>query len=284
MILIADSGSSKTDWALIDEKGVGQMLKSVGLNPDFHSESSILEEIKAFSSRLMASPKVIYFYGSGASSEARQAPLKNAFDLCFPDASSFIDHDLLGAARASLGDQAGLACILGTGSNCAAYDGKYIIKEYRSGGYILSDEGGGVYMGKLLLKAFIEDQLEPDLKKLFQSEFKLSIDQILQKIYKESMPNRFIASFSEFIAKHQSHPQLQDIIRANFDAFFNQKVLRFEEFKDLPIGLVGSVANHFKGQLQYAVDKFDCKLKKVVAKPIDELAKYHMARLAEERS
>ncbi|MAY83377.1 MAG: N-acetylglucosamine kinase [Flavobacteriales bacterium] len=279
MILIADSGSSKTDWALVDQNGLVQLIETVGLNPDFHSDESILKEVGSVAAHLDSIPKEVQFYGSGASSESRKLPIKNALERTFKDAKVHVAHDLLGAARATLGNQKGLVGILGTGSNCSAYDGNRITKEFRSGGYILSDEGGGVYMGKQLLKAFIEDQLEDALKQNFTTEFDLDVDKILQKIYKESMPNRFIASFSEFIYRHQANPQIQGIIEANFNAFFEEKVCRFDDHQNLPLGVVGSIANHFKSHLESAAKKYNCNLEVVVSKPIDALVSFHQAKL-----
>lgn len=279
MILIADSGSSKTDWAVVTSKSSLQLIESVGLNPDFHSESSIGKEIQKIADQLESSPEVIQFYGSGASSKARQAPLLGAFKKSFPKAEVYVSHDLLGAARACLGDLPGLVGILGTGSNCCTYDGNEISREFRSGGFILSDEGGGVYMGKMLLKAYIEGELEADLRQSFDHEFNLNIDMILHKIYKEKMPNRFIASFSEFIGNHQTHPQIRDIIYENFNAFFKQKVCRFEDYHNQPLGIVGSIADHFESQLRDVAQTFQCNISRIEAKPIGALIKYHQAKL-----
>jgi N-acetylglucosamine kinase-like BadF-type ATPase len=277
MILIADSGSSKTDWALVYSKSSLQRLTSVGLNPDFHTEDSIAEEVRKIADQLESVPDEIHFYGSGASSKQRQAPIQMAFEHFFPKAKVHVSHDLLGAARATLGNRKGLVGILGTGSNCCAYDGNQITKEFRSGGYILSDEGGGVYMGKLLLKAFIEDELDDTVKHSFNLEFDLDVDAILQRIYKEKMPNRFIASFSDFISRHKANHQIQQIIDENFKAFFEQKVNRFDEYQKLPLGVVGSIATHFEADLQKAADQYGCNLSIVVAKPIDALINYHQA-------
>ena len=279
MILIADSGSTKTDWALIDSQKLVQRLSSVGLNPDFHSDDSIEEQILTIANQLEGLPTEIHFYGSGASSEARQIPLLRAFEKVLPDSNINVSHDLLGAARASLGDEIGIVGILGTGSNCCAYDGKQITKEYRSGGYILSDEGGGVFMGKLLLKAFIEDELESQIHNAFSNEYNLDVDQILKMIYKEPYPNRFIASFSKFILRHHDHTQMRAIIEANFNAFFEQKVSRFENYTNLPLGFVGSIANHFEIHLKEAAERFNCRISVIEAKPIDALIRYHQAKL-----
>lgn len=285
MILIADSGSTKTDWALINSAEIIKNEQSIGLNPDFHKQNSIAREIQQVAINLGQGDAIdrIYFYGSGASSKARQAPLISALKESFPNSKIEVAHDLLGAARASLKEQAGLVGILGTGSNCCAYNGEEVTKEYRSGGFILSDEGGGVFMGKMLLKAFIEDQLDKDLKEALQLEYGLNVDLILKKIYKSDLPNRFIASFAVFMHRNATQPQIKSIIEANFNAFFEQKVCRFEHYQDLPLGLVGSVANHFEAQLMQAAKRFKCRISVIEARPIQGLVAYHQTKLVSER-
>jgi len=278
--LIADSGSTKTDWRLVSASDLVITLEGIGLNPDFHSLESIVKEFNRLLSQFDGIvPTEIYFYGSGASSPSRKAPLEKAFNQLFPNAKILVEHDLMGASIAAHGDQEGLVGILGTGSNCCHFNGKMIVKEFRSGGFILSDEGGGVEVGKMILKAFIEDYLDQDLREDFINTYNLDVDKILHAMYKESRPNTFIASFSRFAKTHETHPQIAEMIRKNFDNFFLNKVCRFDNFLNLELAVVGSMAQHFEQQLRESADRFNVSLGKIVMRPIDEIVKFHQSRL-----
>jgi N-acetylglucosamine kinase-like BadF-type ATPase len=284
-ILIADSGSTKTDWCAVDKDSILLKSDSIGLNPDFHTDESI--------DRVIASVQEtfkeigfdrIYFYGSGVSSEARKAPIVKSLEHYFPAVVCEVEHDLLGAARAVHGNNDGLVGILGTGSNCCSYASGSIAQEFRSGGYILSDEGGGVHLGKMILKAFIEEEMDSDLYIAFHEEYGLTVDDILKSIYKEDFPNRFIASFSRFAKKNEEHPQLNDLIKKNFEDFFRNKVARFKGHERLELGIVGSMAIHFQSQLLQVAKSFKVRIGKLTDRPIEELAAYHQLMLEEERS
>lgn len=280
-ILVADSGSTKTDWRLLSADKVLRVYEGIGLNPDFHTEESMhreIEKVKVYMEENQ--PSTIYFYGSGASSKSRKKPIENALRSFFPNAVQFIEHDLVGAAHAVHGDQEGLVGILGTGSNCCTFNGTAIVEEYRSGGFVLSDEGGGVALGKMILKAYIEDYLEFDLRKSFEEMYSLNVDAILQAIYKEAYPNRFIASFSRFAKKHENHPQMANMIAQNFEDFFSKKVCRFTNYQSYELGIVGSMAVQFKDALQLVAQKHKVRLGKIESKPIEALAAFHMTRLA----
>ena len=278
-ILLADSGSTKTDWSLVNMNGSRNDIETVGLNPDFHSPESIHNEISRIKLDLIEHPDQIFFYGSGLSSENRKGPIREAMNEVFPESEIHIEHDLLGAARALHFDQKGIAAILGTGSNCSSYDGEVITKEYKSGGYIMSDEGGGVNLGRRVLKAFIEEYLEDDLRASFVDEFNLDVDGILFNIYKKPLPNRFIASFSKFAKANEAHPQINKMIEDNFRDFFRNKVCRFEGYNELQLGVVGSMAVHFKDQLRKVAADFDTNLGKLLERPIDGMVEYHQLKL-----
>lgn len=283
-VLIADSGSSKTNWCLLDTSGILQRVNSIGLNPDFHSRESIFSEVEEMKSQLEdQTPTMIYFYGSGVSSNARKRNIVDAFKFHFQKASINVEHDLLGAARAAHANNEGLVGILGTGSNCCGYDGKRITEEYRSGGYIIGDEGGGVYLGKLLLKSYIEERLDSSLRMEFEKKYGLDTDQILHNIYKEAFPNRFIASFSHFALQWKSHPQIKAMIEENFNRYFEINVSRFHNYQKLKLGLIGSIANVFQEEIKVSADKYGVQLGNIVKNPIEALAEYHQLRLKEEK-
>lgn len=284
-ILIADSGSTKTDWRLINADQLLKDFEGQGLNPDFHDSTSLLTEFESVREKLDGeSFKKLFFYGSGASSEKRKQPIIRSFQEVFPETDHEIDHDLMGAARALHGDQKGLVGILGTGSNCCAYDGEKIYQEFRSGGYILNDEGGGVYLGKMIAEAFIRKKMEDSLESDFKQRYQYDVDDLLRNIYKEPFPNRFLAGFSRFALQHQEHPQIKEFIEKNFRDYFEQQVIRFDHYRELELGIVGSVAWHFRRDIQKVAHEYDVRLGKVLERPIDALVAYHQAKLGSKRS
>lgn len=275
MILIADSGSTKTDWRLIDGSKISQ-FSTIGFNPDFvTSDDVILHTKKAFASIVVNSVKEIFFYGSGCSSSSRNAVIENGLKQIFREAKINIYHDLLGAARAACGKLEGIAGILGTGSNSCLFDGKQIIKEYRSGGYIIGDEGGGVDIGKRVIKAFIEEQLNEDLLLRFNKRYSTTVDEILENLYKKPRPNQYLASFSQFAFHNKENPFIAQLIESSFQAFFDERVLRFRNATSLPLCLVGSVAFYYQEILRKVAFKNNISIGRILEKPISGLTLYH---------
>jgi len=276
MKLIADSGSSKTDWRLLSLEQKIEQFDCNGLNPDFHSSESIYQEVSnCFSMEIAKRIEEIYFYGSGSSSDSRKQIVKEGLKRHFTSASIYIEHDLLGAARAACGHEKGIAGILGTGSNCCAFDGTKIINDYRSGGYILGDEGGGVDMGKRLLKAYIEDVLPSHLQERFEGRYNTNVDEILEHIYKKTLPNRYIAQFSRFVFHHKEDAFIAKIIHSVFNDFFDYKVLRFEDSKEWPLNIVGSIGFYFQEEIRRVAKKKGIHIGRIIEKPIASLSLYH---------
>ncbi|MEQ8909559.1 MAG: hypothetical protein RIC95_10230 [Vicingaceae bacterium] len=279
MILIADSGSTKTDWRFLRNSTDIQAFESKGLNPTFHSEDSILEVLHATFKDQNLEVQQIFFYGAGCASEARKELVKAALSQQFPKAKIEVEHDLLGSARAACGHGAGLAGILGTGSNCCVYDGKNITDSFPSGGFSISDEGGGVKLGRRLLKAYIEEYLPQDLKKSFDLRYKIEVDEILENLYKKPYPNRYMAAFSRFVYHHREHPFTAELIQEEFRAFFDHKVLRFEAAKTLPLSLVGSVAFYYHEFIKAVAQEKGIGMGTILEKPISGLSLYHQELL-----
>ena len=276
MILIADSGSSKTDWRLVDGHKITQH-SCKGLNPDFNSAQDVESEVAATFSKLSSTSaiKSIYFYGAGCSSDERNTIVEEGLRAVFANASIEVEHDLLGAARAACGTEAGLAGILGTGSNCCLFDGKVVTHEYRTGGFIIGDEGGGVDIGKRIVKAFIEDYLPTELRTVFDQRYKLSVDLILQKLYKEPQPNRFLAAFAKFALHQKENPFMSKLIEQSFTAYFKSQVLRYPEAKQLKLNLVGSIAFYFQEHLRKVGQENKVQIGTILEKPISGLTLYH---------
>lgn len=282
MQLIADSGSTKTDWRLIGEDGTIKQFISEGLNPFFHTKESVEKVLSStFSEIGYKNVKAVFFYGAGCSSQEKNQLLEEAFKGVFINATVTVEHDLLGAARAACGKNEGLAGILGTGSNCCVFDGQHIVQSFPSGGYILGDEGGGVSIGKALIKAFIELRMPKDLLELFNTRYKLTTTQILDKIYKEPFPNRFLASFSSFTFHHRNHPFIADLLYKVFQAYFEVQVKQFEESKNLKLNLVGSVAFYYQELIRTVAKDQSVSIGTILEKPISGLTLFHQELLTD---
>lgn len=278
MILIADSGSTKTDWRLLNKDKI-QSFESKGINPTLISEELVKEIIQETFKNFSLPIAQLFFYGAGCSSDSRKNLVKIALQKVFPNAEIYVEHDLLGSARASCGLQEGLAGIIGTGSNCCVYNGTEITKSIPSGGFYMSDEGGGVNLGRRLLKAFIEEYLPLDLMEAFENRYQLEVDDILQRLYKQPFPNRYMASFSQFVYHHKEHPFVSSLILEEFRSFFDNKVIRFEEAKSLPLSLVGSVAFYYHEFVKSVAQEKGVTIGTILEKPISGIALYHQSLL-----
>lgn len=275
MILIADSGSSKTDWRLINGKEISQ-FSCIGLNPDFVDEAKVASELaKTFETVKNKEVGTIYFYGSGCSSESRNQVIQNGMKRVFPNSTNHIYHDLLGAARAACGKHWGVAGILGTGSNCCLFDGDQIIESNRSGGYILSDEGGGVDIGKRVLKAFVEGRMNKELEDRFSKRYKKNVDEILYDLYKRPFPNKYLASFSQFAFHNKEDAFVAELIQDSFRSYFTNMVSRFSGYKDVPLNLVGSIAFYYQEIIRKVAQEFNVQVGTILEKPISGLTLYH---------
>ena len=276
MILIADSGSTKTDWRLIDGQNITQFT-SIGLNPDFVTSEKVTEVVEnTFGAVKGAHILEIHFYGSGCSSESRNDIIAAGLKIFFRNTEITIHHDLLGAARASCGKNAGIAGILGTGSNACLFDGREVVKEFRSGGYIIGDEGGGVDIGKRIIKKFIEGKFEDaDILKRFKHRYKVSVDDILENLYRKPQPNKYLATFSQFAFHHRENPEISTLLESSFQAYFDNQVHRFHNSENLPLNLVGSVAFYYQEIIRKVAAKNGITINTILEKPISGLTLYH---------
>lgn len=276
-MLIVDSGSSKTDYRLIPKNGKIIQLESIGIHPYLQTEKSIFQVLsQIFEKQDISDVEEVFYYGTACSSVENKQKIKNAFSGLFPKTPIFVEHDLLGAARAACGRNAGLAGILGSGSNCCFFDGENIIEEFSTSGYFLGDEGGGVFMGKKLLKDFIENRMPADIKKSFDERYKLSKHDILNKLSTDERPNQFLASFAMFIYHHRDHDYIHEIIQYNFQQYFEIQVKSFSEYKNYPLNLVGSVAYYYQEYIRSIAQDNGIMIGNVLEKPIAGLTLYHM--------
>lgn len=281
MILIADSGSTKTDWRTVDENNHVNKFQTVGLNPFFLDKKSIDKIInKSFCSKLNNEEiNKIFFYGSGCASNFNSNTIKESLELFFRNAEVFVFTDLFGAARALFGNKKGIVAILGTGANSACYDGEKITKNITSLGYVLGDEGSGAYLGKIFITDFLKKELPNNLYNKFINEYELSKDNILDSIYSKPFPNRFLASFTNFLFNNKDDEYVINLLEDNFNKFFDKTICKYKNFDNQIIRSVGSIAFHFEDVFKSAALKRNITIDKIIKNPISGLVNYHLEKL-----
>jgi len=276
MLLIADSGSTKTDWVLVN--GEDQFTFTTrGFNPYYtpieEMATALLAEFVVQEYRDKVD--TIYFYGSGCSNKSNQYLVKEQLLDVFPNAEATVDHDLKAAALATYNGSLGIACILGTGSNCCSFDGQFLEQETPSLGYLLGDEGSGTALGKKLIRAFLYGQLPNGLTPAFGEEYPITQPEVLDNIYNKERPNAYLAQFVPFLKKHIQNPYIQRLVKEELNNFVQQHILAFEQAKEVPIHCVGSIAFHFSAQWKEVLEKANLNCGSILQKPIDGLVAFH---------
>jgi len=275
--LIADSGATKAEWCLIDGKKKRTFITQ-GLSPYFvtslQMEEIVQNEIRAKLKKLV--PDEIYFYGTGCISVNNIKLVKKALKAVFPATKKImVDNDIIGAAKGLVADQKGIVCNLGTGSFCCFYNGKKIVKNSPGLGYVLGDEGSGAYLGKKVIQHFLYNTFDADLMDRFNSKFNTNRQEILDHVYRQPFPNRYLASFTMFLTENRGHYMIENIIEDGFNDFFFNHIYKFRESWTMPINFIGSVAFGFKDVLKEMCNSYELQLGKVLQKPMDGLIKYH---------
>ena len=276
MMLIADSGSTKTDWCVILDNTPIKRIGTKGLNPFFQSEEEIQQELTH--SLLPQLPEgtidSVYFYGAGCTPE--KAPtLRRAIADSLPVVGNIKAYsDMLAAARGLCGREAGITCILGTGSNSCFYDGKEIVNHISPLGFILGDEGSGAVLGKLLVGDILKNQLSPAIKEVFLKQFDLTVPEIIDRVYRQPFPNRFLASLSPFIAQHLEEPGIRQLVLGSFIAFLRRNVMQYD-YTQYPAHFIGSVAHCYNEILQEAAQETGIRIGKILQSPMEGLIQYH---------
>jgi N-acetylglucosamine kinase-like BadF-type ATPase len=276
MILIADSGSTKTDWRLIDGNQV-RNLSTRGINPYHSSEEEIEKELKKLDlAGQERSILEVYFYGSGiANQEMKDVIRKQLQQRIGVHPYIQVNDDLLGVARSLFQDQDGIACILGTGSNSGLFLHGEISDKVPAMGYSLGDEGGGTDIGKRLVNALHKRNLSDSLRKSIIDEEGLSMDEILENVYQKPHANRYLASLTRVAAKHIDDPEVRDIVSRAFEDFVDKNISKYNNYSSMDIGFAGSVAFHFREILEEVLQKHQLKCKKIIAAPIEGLVEFH---------
>lgn len=276
MILIADSGSTKTDWRHIKEDGSIVQYKAEGLNPTYESEEKIASILKdSLLPQVESKVEEIYFYGAGCSSENNRNIIKNGLTKLFPTANIEINHDLLGAARSLCGNEPGIVCILGTGSNSCLYDGIDIVDNVPSLGFILGDEGSGAWLGKKLLNEYFSRLMPVEARIKFENAFSLTREEALAKVYKSYMPSRYLASYSRFIFENINDPYYYGIVKQGFELFYRMTVMNYEGFETKTVHFTGSIAYHYANILRKVASDLNIHVKNIVETPIAGLTLFH---------
>lgn len=279
MILVADSGSSKTDWMAYSPNQI-LSFSTQGINPYFvnaHDVVKILSKNKEIAPYATA-VKEVYFFGSGCSSPDKHEIISNGLSAFFTKAFISVDHDLIGSAYATCGDKKGLACILGTGSNISYYDGKNVHDGKHGLGYVLGDEGSGTYFGKKILLSFLYQTMPADLREAFAKAYEVNKDIVIENIYQKPLPNSYLAGFSRFMKAHQSHPFIQQVLHDGFQEFIDTNVKDYKSYRSLDCNFVGSIAYYYQDELRATFAANHIKVGKILQKPIEGIFDYILKR------
>jgi glucosamine kinase len=275
MLLIADSGSTKTRWCIISGKTISRQCITPGINPFLQTDSEISQMLQQEFAVKKEYFDAVYFYGSGCTDHEKKLKVKKALEKVIDAAAIMVESDLMAAARSLCGNRPGIAAIIGTGSNSCYYDGLHIKKHVAPLGYILGDEGSGTAMGKKLLADILKNQLPGDIIDEFFKKYRFTPAEILDKIYLNPFPNRFMAGFCVFLAENIDHPAIHTLVKSRFTGFFVRNISQYPESGRMPVNVTGSVGWHFRKILNEAAVENGFRLGIVTESPMDGLLEYH---------
>ncbi|WP_039866307.1 N-acetylglucosamine kinase [Pedobacter sp. BAL39] len=275
MILVADSGSSKTDWMGYSPSETIN-FSTQGINPYFLNAHDIYKlfskkkDIAAYADKVTE----IYFFGAGCSSPDKVEVISNGISSFFTKAYVSVEHDLLGSAYATCGDRPGLTCILGTGSNISYYDGKDVQEGTHGLGYVLGDEGSGTYFGRKLITSYLYGHMPADLRPDFAENYHIDKETVITNLYQSASPNTYLASVSRFMAEHRSHPFIINILREGFQEFVDSNIKDYPDYKVLESHFVGSIAFYYQDILREVCEANEIKVGAIYQKPIEGIYNY----------
>lgn len=280
MILLADSGSTKTDWGLVENGKLVKRLRTSGMNPFQMSEEAITEEIKTHLVPELPGTVLdeVHFYGAGCTKE-KQPIVERALRANLTiNGECEVASDMLGAARGICGHKPGIACILGTGSNSCSYDGKNLVKNVSPLGFILGDEGSGAVLGKLLVGDVLKNQMPEAITKRFFEKYKLTSAEIIDRVYRQPKPNTFLASFVPFLEENIDEPKIYNLLKESFRSFLRRNVMQYDGWQTLPIGFNGSIAKIYKKPLLEALEEEGMHLGRIIQAPMEAMVEYHVEK------
>ncbi|MEY2970519.1 MAG: hypothetical protein RLZZ599_892 [Bacteroidota bacterium] len=282
MILIAESGSTKSDWVALNADGSEHVrFSTMGFNPYFHTAPFIQEELESNSviAEIKTRVDYVYFYGAGSSSESLKDIIKDGLTRVMPTAHILVDHDLLASAYSTYTGVPAITCILGTGSNSCYFDGTSVSEVVPALAYILGDEGSASYIGKRLVADFLYKKLPAEMAEDFYNTYGLDKDEIITSVYNKPNANVYLASFSRFAGKHMENPYVKEIVREGFAKFADIHIACFEQCREVPIHFVGSVGAIFHEILEDVLAERGFTMGQIMRKPVDGLIKYHIEYL-----
>jgi len=279
MVAIVDSGSTKSDWVILDDfKKVFLKTETIGFNPNFINIELIVPEIEKNASlaSVKNSIKRIYFYGSGCGVQKNCDTIVEELSKVFGDAEITVREDLMAAAYAAYQGKPAIVCIMGTGSNSCYFDGENLKIKLPSLGFLMGDEGSGSAIGKQLVRRYFMQRLPEDLHQEFQEIYNLTIDDALKNMYHTTRPNAYLADFNKFVVERKNHPYLRNMVLEEMKIFFDYQVLPYEESKEAEINFIGSIAYYYEDILRSAAAELNLNVGHVVQKPIESLVNYHI--------
>ena len=276
MILVADSGSTKTDWRIIDAHGKIHQVKTAGLNPYHQSSDEIAQVLdQELLPQITVPVEQVFFYGAGCANPSVNQTAVQALASIFSAAQIQVESDLLAAARALCGHEAGIACILGTGANSCRYDGQTITDNVPPLGYVLGDEGSGSYIGKELLNRYLKRDMPEPLRSQFTKRYAVTTEAVLDHVYRQPQANTYLASFARFAFHHLKHPYIMRMMYEGFRQFFEKNVRPYENYQTHKVHFTGSIAFYYSNVLRQVANDLDFSVQNIVESPIAGLTLYH---------
>ncbi len=276
MILVADSGSTKTDWRIIDAHGKIHQAKTAGLNPYHQSSDEIAQVLdQELLPQITVPVEQVFFYGAGCANPSVNQTAVQALASIFSAAQIQVESDLLAAARALCGHEAGIACILGTGANSCRYDGQTITDNVPPLGYVLGDEGSGSYIGKELLNRYLKRDMPEPLRSQFAKRYAVTTEAVLDHVYRQPQANTYLASFARFAFHHLKHPYIMRMMYEGFRQFFEKNVRPYENYQTHKVHFTGSIAFYYSNVLRQVANDLDFSVQNIVESPIAGLTLYH---------
>ena len=275
MRLIAESGSTKAEWCLLEGNHVAEHTFTEGINPFFQTRKEISRCIRLQLPEKFFTRKLdeIIFYGAGCFTEEKKNIVKSSLISQFRVPAQ-VESDLLAAAHSLCGREKGIACILGTGSNSCFYDGEKIVKNVRPLGYVLGDEGSGAVLGKMFLSDCLKNLAPPEITEKFYDIYRITVDDVLSLVYNQPLPNRTLSTFSFFLSEFTEHEYVYNLIHKNFSRFFRRNILQYD-CQTYPVGFMGSVAVNYQDILLDVAREFDVEISQIVESPMKGLVEYH---------
>jgi glucosamine kinase len=279
MKFVVESGSTKANWALVNNEGtIVATYDTMGFNPFFHHSDFIGEHIRKNKKLVELAPQIdtVFFYGSGCSSDHFKQIVVQGLIRVFDQAAVYVDHDLIAAAYATYTGEPCISCIIGTGSNSCYFDGKNLTEEVPALAYILGDEGSGSYFGKRLLVDYLYKKLAPGIREDLEATYPLSEAIVFENVYQKPFANVYLAGFTPFIYKHRSEPYFAKMIEDGLALFLENHVCCYPNFREVPTHFVGSVAYYFSDTLKRAAERLNITVGTIIRQPIERLVAYHL--------